>query len=171
MRTLTRGRTLTSIQHPSGSHTFAKGLRRLFIWSQRATLHHCIKEFLARAPKSWVAIEPFSGPGSGNILPRAWESTGHPYPAQTHLGNVVPGIRTSETWDSGPSTFRMCHTDFFLCRKGFPGTIRALLGSWQSPLWRMQGPPRKTFYGNPSFVFPRRKILYTMVQRTTWTPY
>ena len=67
--------------------------------------------------------------------------------------------------------WHMCHNDFFLRRKGFPGTLGTLLVSWQPPLWRIQGPPRKVFYGNPTFVCPRKKTLYTMVQRATWTPY
>ena len=118
------------------------------------------------------------GPGSGNILPRAWGSTGHPYPAQIHLGNGIPGLRTSETWDSDPLTFQnacglgICAITIFFCvETGFREHFGKLLVSCQSPLWRIQGPPRKVFYGDPTFVCPRKKILYTMVQRATWTPY
>ncbi len=76
------------------------------------------------------------GPGSGNILPRAWESTGHPYPAQMHLGNVIPVIRTSGTWDSGPLTFPnacglgICAITIFSC---VGNGSRERLGHYWSP--------------------------------------
>ena len=101
-----------------------------------------------------------------------------PLPCPNTLGKRDSGAPNKRNLGFGSANFskcmwigHMCHNDFFLRRKGFPGTLGTLLVSWQPPLWRIQGPPRKVFYGNPTFVCPRKKTLYTMVQRATWTPY
>ncbi len=52
----------------------------------------------------------------------------------------------------------MCHNDFFLCRKRFRGTLGALLGSWQPPLWRIQGAALKMFLWQPNFRVPAQEI-------------
>ena len=111
----------------------------------------------------------------GPPTPPGSKQTQHKHKNKKYLGPPTPpgSKQTTQKRTAGVYMWigHMCHNDFFLRRKGFPGTLGTLLVSWQPPLWRIQGPPRKVFYGNPTFVCPRKKTLYTMVQRATWTPY